>query len=52
MCIVVEEIDETQFWFELIEESNLLDKSIFEDIKKEIDELVKVFTTSKANMKR
>lgn len=52
MCIVVEEIDETQFWLELIEEANLLDKSTFGDIKKETDELVKVFTTSKANMKR
>ncbi|MDR3653481.1 MAG: four helix bundle protein [Paludibacter sp.] len=52
MCIVVEEIDETQFWFELIEEASLLEKSIYEDIKKEIDELVKIFTASKANMKR
>lgn len=52
MCIVVEEVDETQFWFELIEEAQLLDKSIFLDIKNEIDELVKIFTASKANMKK
>lgn len=52
MCIVVEETDETQFWFEIIEEANLLDKSIFASIKNEIDELVKIFTTSKANMKK
>ncbi|HEY5589920.1 MAG TPA: four helix bundle protein [Paludibacter sp.] len=51
MCIVVEEIDETQFWFELIEEANLIEKSLYIDIKNEIDELVKIFTTSKANMK-
>jgi len=52
MCIVVEEIDETQFWFELIEEANLLEQSAYADIKNEIDELVKIFTTSKANMKK
>lgn len=52
MCIVVEEVDETQFWFELIEEAQLLYKSIFLDIKNEIDELVKIFTASKANMKK
>jgi four helix bundle protein len=52
MCIVVEEIDETQFWFELIEEANLLDPLTFVDIKNEIDELVKIFTSTKANMKK
>lgn len=52
MCIVVEEIDETQFWFELIEEANLLPLSIFLNLKNEIEELVKIFTASKANMKK
>jgi len=52
MCIVVEEIDETQFWFELIEEANLLERSKYNDIKNEIDELVKIFTASKVNMKK
>ena len=52
MCIVVEEIDETQFWFELIEEADLLALNTFQHLKNEIDELVKIFTTSKANMKK
>ncbi len=52
MCIVVEEIDETQFWFELIEEAELLEKSTFSYLKNEITELVKIFTASKANMKK
>jgi four helix bundle protein len=52
MCIVVEEIDEIQFWFELIEEAELLDKLTFSNLKNEIDELVKIFTVSKANMKK
>src|SRR5665647_1771426 len=49
MCIVVEEIDESQFWFELIEEAGLLEKSLYDNLRNEIDELVKIFTTSKAN---
>ena len=52
MCIVVEEIDETQFWFELIEEAELLDKSTFMNLKNEISELVRIFSSSKANMKK
>ena len=52
MCIVVEEIDETKFWFELIEEAELLDKSTFMNLKNEISELVRIFSSSKANMKK
>ena len=49
---VVEEIDETQFWIELIEEAELLPLDSFQQLKNEIDELVKIFTASKANMKK
>jgi four helix bundle protein len=52
LCIVVEEADETQFWLELIDEANLLDKLSFNEIKNEINELVKIFTSTKTNMKR
>jgi len=52
MCIVVEEIDETQFWIELIEEANLLPLTAFIHLKNETEELVKIFTASKANMKK
>ena len=52
MCIVVEDVNETQFWFELIEEANLLKPITFVDLKNEVDELVKIFTSSKANMKK
>ena len=52
MCIVVEEIDETQFWFELIKEANLLEQSTYFELRNEIDELVKIFTASKSNMKK
>lgn len=51
ICIVVEEADETQFWFELIEEAKLLDTGVFQYIKNEIDELTKVFTALKSKIK-
>ena len=51
LCIVVEETDETQFWFELIEEANLLDISTFQHIKNEADELIKIFTATKNKIK-
>ena len=47
LCIVVEEADETQFWFELIEEAELINLSEFKNLKDEITELVKVFTALK-----
>jgi len=33
ICLVVEEIDETQFLFELIEEAELLEKTTFTSLK-------------------
>ena len=51
MCIVVEEADETLFWFELIEEAELLDNSIFSSIKQESFELLKIFSVTKSKLK-
>lgn len=52
LCIVVEEVDETQFWFELIEETKLVNISFYLEIKKEADELTKIFTATKNKMKK
>ncbi len=46
-CIVVEEIDETKFWLEIIEELNYLDPEIISYLKQECKELVKVMTSYK-----
>ena len=51
MCIVVEEADETLFWFELIEEAELLDISLFSSIKQESFELLKIFSVTKSKLK-
>lgn len=51
MCIVVEEVDETLFWFELIEEANLIDSSILSEIRQESLELLKIFSVTKFKSK-
>jgi len=47
ICIVVEEIDETQLWLEIIEELEYVDSEKLFVIKSECEELVKVMTTYK-----
>ena len=47
MCIVVEEIDETQLWLEIIEELQYLNPENILHLKSECEELVKVMTTYK-----
>jgi len=51
MCIVVEEVDETLFWFELIEEADLIDNSIYSPVKQESLELLKIFSVTKSKLK-
>lgn len=47
ICIVVEEIDETQFWLEIIEDLQYLENEKLQLLKLECEELVKVMTTYK-----
>lgn len=47
ICIVVEEIDETQFWLEIIEELSYLHEEKILHLKQECEELVKVMTSYK-----
>ncbi|UOU98723.1 four helix bundle protein [Chryseobacterium daecheongense] len=47
ICIVVEEIDETQLWLEIIEELGYLNSDEILQLKSECDELVKVMTKYK-----
>ncbi len=45
--IVLEEADESMFWFEMIEETNeKLDKNILKSLHKESDELTAIFSAS------
>ncbi len=47
ICIVVEEIDETQLWLEIIEELEYVSPEKILHLKTECEELVKVMTTYK-----
>ena len=51
ICIVVEEIDETQFWLDYLARINLLEKTSSSGILAEVDELVRLFTSIKSKMK-
>lgn len=51
ICIVVEEIDETQFWLDYLGRLSLLDRATSTDYYHEVDELVKLFTAIKSRMK-
>ncbi len=44
--IVEEEADETQYWLEVLEESNLIDSDRIEAIKKEVNEIVSIAVAS------
>lgn len=52
LCIVLEEADETEFWLEIIDEAELMEKSKFSHITNEAEELVKIFSTTRAKMKK
>ncbi len=51
LCIVVEECDETVFWLDLLEKSSLIEADDdFLHLRREANELVKVFSKVKANV--
>ena len=52
LCIVVEEADETVFWIELLQESNLIPNYDFQDIIQEANEIMKVMSTYRSRLKR
>jgi four helix bundle protein len=51
ICIVVEEMDETQFWLDYLARINLLERTKSLNLFNEVDELVRLFTSIKCKMK-
>lgn len=51
LCIVVEEADETLFWIEIIEETNILPSTRLIEIKKEAEEILKICSKARKNAK-
>jgi four helix bundle protein len=51
ICIVVEECDKTQFWFDFFIRIDLLTDSESRGLRDEVEQLVKIFTSIKKKMK-
>ena len=52
LCVVVEEADETQFWLEILVESDLIKIEEILNIRQEVEEIVKVMTTYKYRLEK
>lgn len=52
ISVVLEETDETLFWFELLVEAELAKKNLIEPLMKECQQLLKIFSASLATAKR
>ncbi len=52
ICIVVEEIDEVLFWLELIKESGIEKKEVTDQITKEAQELLFIFSATRKSTKQ
>jgi len=48
----LQELDETDYWLELLIESNILSAARLHDLRRETDELIAIFTTSARTAKR
>jgi four helix bundle protein len=51
LCIVVEECDETLFWIELLNESGVVKNLSIKMLKKEAEELLFIFSSSRKTAK-
>ncbi len=51
LCIVVEEIDETVFWLEMISEAKIMNPSVADALNKEAEELLFIFSSSRKTVK-
>ena len=51
ICIVVEECDETQFWLDYLIRIGVLTDSQINNLKDEVEQLVKIFTSIKKKLK-
>ena len=46
MGIVLEEADETLYWVEILQETDIIKSDLFESLKKEANELIAIFVSS------
>lgn len=51
ICIVMEECDETQFWFDYLKNIKIIKEDEMIEVKSEIDQLVRIFSSIKKKLK-
>jgi len=51
LCIVIEEADESCFWFEMIDELKIIEKSEFESLHQEMLEILKVMSKTRKTLR-
>ncbi|MEI6694867.1 MAG: four helix bundle protein [Bacteroidota bacterium] len=51
ICICIEEADETVFWLEIVEETNLIQKPNVEFLRKEAIEILAILAATKKTLK-
>jgi four helix bundle protein len=51
ICIVVEECDESAFWLDFLQESDIMSEVQLKELKNEADELLRIFATIKKKLK-
>ncbi|MBR5957895.1 MAG: four helix bundle protein, partial [Salinivirgaceae bacterium] len=52
ISIVIEEADESEFWIELLIESNIIPKERLADLLQEAEEIVKIMVASRQTVKQ
>lgn len=52
ISIVIEEADETLFWFEILEETSILPPPVLMDLKKEATEILSIMAKARKNIHR
>jgi four helix bundle protein len=51
IAVVVEEADESQFWLESLSDNGIVRPELLNDLLKEVDELVRIFSASQQTAK-
>ena len=46
LTIALKEADETQYWLELLYESQIIEQNLFESLNKELKEIIAIITSS------
>jgi len=52
VCIASEEADETQFWLEILIETNIISQSKLSSLQEEVSEILAILTKSKSSIRQ